>query len=166
MRESSWYQPRTKQITGVMCIWKCWWQTQELLGWETQTPGSVHHWAVPVQWRWADNGCFQQTGAHCPETLSPHLGTVEPFHPPGSIYHDIELDWKINDKIIFRDLSTLQGLGFRQFRLELRSSQTLSPLDYQGEKVINPESCAELRIDYCNAQYKEGATPHTTQLPH
>ena len=33
---------------------------------------------------WADNGCFQQTGAHCPETPSRHLGTVEPFHPAWS----------------------------------------------------------------------------------
>ena len=41
---------------------------------------------------------------------------VNPFHLE-SIYHDIVLlllCWKINDKIIFRNLSTLQRLTFRQ----------------------------------------------------
>ena len=85
----------------------------ELLGWETPVTACLG--------ALADNGCFQQTGAHCPETQSRHLGTVEPFHPAWSrsIYHDILLAWKINDEIIFRDLSTLQNSRSRQFRLKI-----------------------------------------------
>ena len=85
----------------------------ELLGWETPVTACLG--------ALADNGCFQQTGAHCPQTQSRHLGTVEPFHPAWSrsIYHDILLAWKINDEIIFRDLSTLQSSRSRQFRLKI-----------------------------------------------
>ena len=65
------------------------------------------------------------------ELLSQYLGTVDPFHP-GSITHDIVLpapaQRKINDKIIFRDLSTLQSWRFRQFRSLWHNSQTSQAL--------------------------------------
>ena len=59
-----------------------------------------------------------------------YLGTVEPFHPAWSrsIYHDILLAWKINDEIIFRDLSTLQSSRSRQFRLKMGLSDIADTL--------------------------------------
>ena len=73
------------------------------------------HWAAWLGWQWvfstnrsALSGDSEPTSWDS-WTLSSSLAR--------SIYHDILLGWKINDEIIFRDLSTLQSLRCRQFRL-------------------------------------------------
>ena len=76
----------------------------------------------PAQWMFLTNRSLLSS-----ELLRQYLGTVKPFHPR-SIYHDIVLDQctlgKINDKIIFTDLSTLLSSTFRQF---VTFSDTLYP---------------------------------------
>ena len=80
--------------------------------------------------RGAHNGCFQQTGAHCPETPSRHLGTVEPFHPawPGPY---IMIFYSAGKLMMRLYLETFQHYNARDLdSLEFRLKIGLSDIAY------------------------------------